>query len=140
MALIPTTQVNISPDDYKRKIAYALMQQGMDTSPTQHWTQGLARLAQGALGGYEMYRDDQKQKTDEADATKAYLNFLQPQGPQASPPSAPPQASAAQPAPMSPVASALARPTRMVSADPAAVTGPRPEGPVASSPTVVGDA
>lgn len=105
MALIPTTQVNVSPDDYKRKMAYALMMQGSSAEPIQHWTQGLARLAQGALGGYQVYQDEQKQKQDEADATAAYLKYLQPQG--GVPTAASPAAPAAPPA-TSPVAAALA--------------------------------
>lgn len=105
MALIPTTQVNVSPDDYKRKMAYALMMQGSSAEPIQHWTQGLARLAQGALGGYQVYQDEQKQKQDEADATAAYLKYLHPQG--GVPTAASPAAPAAPPA-TSPVAAALA--------------------------------
>jgi len=37
----------------QRAIANALMQQGMDASPVQHWTQGLARVLAGGLGGYK---------------------------------------------------------------------------------------
>jgi hypothetical protein len=139
MALIPTTNVSVSPDDYKRKIAYALMQQGMDTSPVQAWTQGAARALQGGLGGYEMYKDEQQKKSDEADATKAYLSFLQPQAPQPSPSVAPTPAPASQPAAPSPVASALAKPVVMASNDPTAVTGPRPGGPVMPTNKVWGD-
>lgn len=40
--------------------ARALMQQGMDTSPIQSHTQGLARLAQALLGGYMQYRTGQE--------------------------------------------------------------------------------
>jgi len=38
--------------DQRRKMAQALMSQGMDASPVGHWTQGLARVLQGGLGGY----------------------------------------------------------------------------------------
>ena len=37
----------------QRQIAQALLQQGMDTSPVQHWSQGAARIAQALLGGYQ---------------------------------------------------------------------------------------
>ena len=37
----------------KRRMGEALMQQGMDASPVQHWAQGAARLAQALLGGYQ---------------------------------------------------------------------------------------
>ncbi len=36
----------------QRALANALMQQSMDASPVQHWTQGLARVLAGGLGGY----------------------------------------------------------------------------------------
>jgi spore germination cell wall hydrolase CwlJ-like protein len=74
MALIPTGQ---APDDYRRKLAYKLMLEGTDASPVQHWAQGLARLGQGALGGYEMYQADEKDKAtsaEEAAALAAVLN------------------------------------------------------------------
>lgn len=134
MALIPTTQVNVSPDDYKKKMAYALLTQGSSGEPIQHWTQGLNRLAQGLLGGYQTYQAEEKQKQDEADASAAYLKFLG----QGSTPAAPVASPAPQPAP-SPVTAALGKPAKMVSADPAAVTGPRPNGPVMPSDKVWGD-
>lgn len=127
MALIPTTQVNVAPDDYRRKAAYALMVNGADASPVEAWSQGAARVAQALMGQYEMNQLDKKDKQSEADATKAYLNFLQPQGGQASPqspPAMPPQAPAAPPPELGPAASALAKPARMVSADPSALPPP----------------
>lgn len=141
MSLIPTTQVNVSPDDYKRKIAYALMQQGMDTSPVHAWTQGAARALQGAFGGYEMYRDEQKKKEDSAAEGNVLYNMAYP--PQASP-AAPPVEPAPPPAAMPPqprpAAAALAKPVQMASADPAAITGPRPGGAVMPTNKVWGDA
>jgi hypothetical protein len=135
MALIPTTQVNVSPDDYKRRAAYALMMQGADASPVQAWSQGAARVAQALLGQYEMNKLDSKQKQDETDATQAYLKFLTPGASSSGAmPSAPPaQASM-------PVARALEKPVQMAAADPAAMTGPRPGGPVMPSGKVWGDA
>lgn len=38
--------------DQRRKLAMSLMGQGTDASPVGHWTQGLARVLQGGLGGY----------------------------------------------------------------------------------------
>lgn len=135
MSLIPT---GAAPVDYRRKIAYELMQQGMDGAPIRHWTQGLAKLGQGALGGYEMYQADQKDKEAEAEGAKAYLSLLQGGGPTApqaapapamSPPAAPSQ-NTPMAAPVSPVVSALAPPP---------VTGPRPGGPVMPTSKVWGD-
>jgi hypothetical protein len=37
----------------RRRIAEALILQGTSAAPIQHWTQGLARMAQAGLGGYE---------------------------------------------------------------------------------------
>lgn len=37
----------------KRKIADALMMQGADASPVQHWSQGAARVANALIGGIE---------------------------------------------------------------------------------------
>lgn len=135
MSLIPTT----APVDYRRKIAYELMQQGMDGAPVQHWTQGLARLGQGALGGYEMYQADQKDKESETEGAKAYLSLLQgggPTAPQAAPAN-PDPAPAPSPAPVQPPA-----PVPMAGNSPvaAALAGPRPNGPVMPSSKVWGDA
>lgn len=46
-----------SPDDVamQRKLALSLMQQGTSAEPVGHWTQALARVLQGGIGG--MYRD-----------------------------------------------------------------------------------
>lgn len=46
-----------SPDDVamQRKLAMSLMQQGTNTEPVGHWTQALARVLQGGVGG--MYQD-----------------------------------------------------------------------------------
>ena len=80
MALIPT---GAAPIDYRRRMAYELMKQGTDTAPIDHWTQGLAKLGQGALGGYQMYRADQKDKETEREGAQAYISLLQGGGPAA---------------------------------------------------------
>lgn len=127
MSLIPTT----APVDYRRKIAYELMQQGADGAPIQHWAQGLAKLGQGALGGYQMYQADQKDKEAEAEGAKAYLSLLQGGTPNA------PQA-----APASPMPAPAVPPAQMAKSSPvaAALAGPRPGGPVMPSNKVWGDA
>lgn len=59
----------------QRQIAQALLQQGMDTSPVQHWSQGAARIAQALLGGYKNQQAEQAamtlQKQEEAKAQAA---------------------------------------------------------------------
>jgi hypothetical protein len=134
MALIPTTAV---PDDYRRKLAYKLMMEGTDASPVQHWAQGLARLGQGALGGYEMYQADERDKASERESAQAYAALLGGGGL-----TAPQAASAAPVAPPMPTPSRPMPPqsTPMVSADPSPVAGPRPGGPVQPTAKVWGDA
>jgi len=68
----------LTPEDVARRklIAQALIQRGTDTSPVQHWTQGMARVAQAFAGmmqdGYA--RADEKAARDSAtaDFTKLY--------------------------------------------------------------------
>jgi spore germination cell wall hydrolase CwlJ-like protein len=73
---------NIAPGDsssavaQRRRLAMLLMQQGMDTSPIQHWTQGAARVAQALMGGYEMNRADQSEKDAEAKKAEFYSSFI----------------------------------------------------------------
>lgn len=50
----------------RRRIAEALMLKGTDTSPVQHWTQGLNRVAQALLGGYESNQIDKEEKAGQA--------------------------------------------------------------------------
>lgn len=63
-------------DDYRRKLAYALMQRGGDVSPVRHWTQGLARALQGGLGGYELGQIDKKEESEKAAGREALVRFL----------------------------------------------------------------
>jgi hypothetical protein len=126
MALIETIPAK---EDYRRKMAYRLMMEGTDASPIQHWAQGLARLGQGALGGYEMYQADQKDKETESGNNAALIAALQGGGGMPTP-----QQPTAQPMP--PVSSV----TPSAGAVPAALSGARSGGPVMPSNKVWGDA
>jgi hypothetical protein len=86
----------------------ALMMQGADTSPVQHWTQGAARVAQSLIGGLELRREDQKEETEKASGRELYSRAipLLTGGGQASIPS---------PAAASAVPSSIPQPTRKVS-------------------------
>jgi hypothetical protein len=76
--------------DYKKKIAYALMMQGMSGEPVQHWAQGLARMAQGLVGGREVYNLDQERLGTEKAGTDFLAKMLAAQqGAPAAPASAP---------------------------------------------------
>jgi hypothetical protein len=132
MALIETIPAK---EDYRRKMAYKLMMEGTDASPIQHWAQGLGRMGQAALGGYEMYRADQKDKETEVGNNAALIAALQGGGVPAPMEAQPtPQRPTAQPMP--PVSSV----TPSAGAVPAALSGERPGGPVMPSNKVWGDA
>lgn len=130
MALIETIPVK---EDYRRKMAYRLLMEGTDSSPIQHWAQGLGRMGQAALGGYEMYRADQKDKETESGNNAALIAALQNYGGGA--PSAQPTPQRPTASPQAPVSSV----TPSAGAVPAALTGERPGGPVMPSAKVWGD-
>jgi hypothetical protein len=84
----------VSKEAMRRKMAYAMMMQGSSGEPVKHWTQGLARALQGGMGGYELYREDQETKENEAAQSDALIKALgggQPQTPQAPVQQMPPQ-------------------------------------------------
>lgn len=129
MALIETIPVK---EDYRRKIAQQLMREGMSSEPVLHWAQGLGRMGQAALGGYQMYQADQKDKETEAGNNAALIAALSGGAAPAGQPT--PQQPTAQPMP--PVSSV----TPSAGAVPAALSGARPGGPVMPSAKVWGDA
>lgn len=134
MALIETIPVK---EDYRRRIAAQLMREGTSSEPIQHWAQGLARLGQGALGGYQMYLADQKDKETEAGNNAALIAALT-----GGTPAAPASALSAQPTPQRPTVTppaAASSVTPSAGAVPAALTGDRPGGPVMPSAKVWGD-
>lgn len=53
----------------RRRLAEALMMEGTSTAPIQHWTQGLNRIAQALIGGYELSKEDERDRQQAADAT-----------------------------------------------------------------------
>jgi hypothetical protein len=125
MALIETIPVK---EDYRRKIAQQLMREGMSSEPVLHWAQGLGRMGQAALGGYQMYQADQKDKETESGNNAALIAALQGGG---------------QPTPQQPTAQAIppvSSVTPSAGAVPAALSGARPGGPVMPSNKVWGDA
>ncbi|MGO6683411.1 hypothetical protein AB9F42_21405 [Rhizobium leguminosarum] len=58
-------------DDQRKRLAYAMLQQGMDVSPVQSPWQGAARLAQALMGGLEIRQQDEEQRAAEASAAPA---------------------------------------------------------------------
>ncbi|WP_205934981.1 hypothetical protein [Rhizobium leguminosarum] len=55
-------------DDQRKRLAYAMLQQGMDMSPVQSPWQGAARLAQALMGGLEIRQQDEEQRAATAEA------------------------------------------------------------------------
>lgn len=65
---LPTTPLPQGEDiDYRKKLATALMERGLDASPVQHWTQAAARVAQaisGALNRDQAVKDERALRGD----------------------------------------------------------------------------
>jgi hypothetical protein len=133
MALIETIPVK---EDYRRKLAQQLMREGMSADPVIHWAQGLGRMGQAALGGYQMYQADQRDKETEAGNNAALIAALGGSAP-ATPAAMPSQAPAAAPRP--PQTAPMTSVNPQAGAIPAALSGPRPGGPVMPSAKVWGD-
>jgi hypothetical protein len=106
------------------------MREGMSAEPVLHWAQGLGRMGQAALGGYQMYQADQRDKETEAGNNAALIAALGGGAPSGRPT---PQQPAAQP--QAPVSSV----TPSAGAVPAALMGARPGGPVMPSNKWWGD-
>ncbi len=133
MALIETIPVK---EDYRRRMAYQLMKEGSDANtPVLHWAQGLAKLGQGAIGGYMMRNADERDKETEAGNNAALIAALGGAGPTSAPPA---QAPAVTPKP--PQTAPMTSVNPQAGAIPAALSGPRPSGPVMPSAKVWGDA
>ncbi|EGE58492.1 hypothetical protein RHECNPAF_300002 [Rhizobium etli CNPAF512] len=48
--------------DKRKRLAYAMLEQGMDTSPVKSPWEGVARLAEGGLGGLALRQQKQEQQ------------------------------------------------------------------------------
>lgn len=59
--------------DRKRKIASALMAQGTSAAPVGHWTQALARVMQGGMGGFYDQQASAGEKAGRASVTQALM-------------------------------------------------------------------
>ncbi|MGO8025968.1 hypothetical protein [Rhizobium leguminosarum] len=58
------TQGEVS--DQRKRLAYAMLQQGMDMSPVQSPWQGAARLTQALMGGLEIRQQDEEHEASAA--------------------------------------------------------------------------
>ncbi|MBY3036296.1 hypothetical protein HFO76_08860 [Rhizobium laguerreae] len=83
------TQGDIS--DQRKRLAYAMLQQGMDTSPVQSPWQGAARLTQALMGGLEIRKQNDEQQAGTAKTPAAPMGApATPLGIPATPPAKPP--------------------------------------------------
>lgn len=108
----------------RREIAQALAAKGMDFSPVGHWTQGLARVAQGLVGGLDERRADEAERAARASAQEKWQPIVDAMigAPAAT---SPPPTSAAPVAPAAPAATAPAS-TPPAQVAPAPPAGPSP--------------
>lgn len=88
-----------SPESLKlrRSLAEAMMSQGMQSGPVGHWSQGVNRMVQAMLGGYQLGELERKEGAAQKAGNEALLGLLGPieaaPAPSASPmPSAAPAA------------------------------------------------
>ena len=65
-------------DEIKRrmKLAESMMASGRDSGPIQHWTQGLARLANAYIGRQHMNKAEAEEKTYKDDRAKALAEAM----------------------------------------------------------------
>ncbi len=68
-------------DDQRKQLAYAMLQQGMDTSPVQSPWEGVARLAEGGLGGLAVRQQRQTGAGQGAGAPTGQLSTSAPASP-----------------------------------------------------------
>ncbi|WP_149576380.1 hypothetical protein [Xanthobacter oligotrophicus] len=106
----------------RREIADALIKQGSDYSPVQHWAQGLARVANSVVGGLQARDADEAERAARASAQEKWQPIVDAMigAPAAA---SPPSTSAAPVAPAVPAAAAPA------SAPPAQAAPTTPAGP-----------
>lgn len=65
----------------RRQLAAAMLQRGSDTSPIGSPWQGVGRLANAMMGGWQLYRQDQREQERRAAADAALLAALGPGAP-----------------------------------------------------------
>lgn len=75
--------------DMKRKIALALIERGTSPRQIDHWTQGLAQMAEAGLGGWEMAKINKADKEERAKGNELLASALTGGSPQAAPAAAP---------------------------------------------------
>jgi len=74
-----TTYDGMTPEEVElnRRMGMRNAQLGSDASPVGHWLQGLARMAQGGLGGYQLHQAKTGESSGQAAATQSLAAALQ---------------------------------------------------------------
>lgn len=69
-----TGGAQLTPEEIarRREIADAMLSQGGDYSPVQHWAQGLARLGKAVRGGLERHDADESERAARASAQEKW--------------------------------------------------------------------
>jgi hypothetical protein len=76
--MIGQPQFQIDPRQAGRlRMAQALMQQSMDTSPVRHWTQGAARMGQALVGGLTARRAEEESENRRKEYAATMAQALQ---------------------------------------------------------------
>jgi hypothetical protein len=76
--MIGQSQFQIDPRQAGRlRMAQALMQQSMDTSPVRHWTQGAARMGQALVGGLTARRAEEESENRRKEYAATMAQALQ---------------------------------------------------------------
>lgn len=114
----------------KRRLAEALYAQGIENTPIQHWMQGVGRMAQAAMGGYQMHQLDQ----DDKERDRQQVALLQ-----QAPGLMPSGANATRSEPVAAPSPKIYSQDQINPIDVASVASPRPGGPVMPSNRVWGD-
>jgi hypothetical protein len=117
----------------KRRLAEALYAQGIENAPIQHWMQGVAKLAQAGIGGYQMHQLDQEDKERDRQQTALLLGAPGLSAPSGS------NAVRSEPLPAPAATPKIYSQDQLNPIDVASVGGPRPGGPVMPSNRVWGD-
>lgn len=63
--------------EQRRQLALAMMQQGQNAAPVQHWTQGANRIAQSLLGAYQARQAEQAQAEQQSMGREALAQAMQ---------------------------------------------------------------
>ena len=67
-----------TPESIKRRraIAEAMLMQGMKQQPIEHWTQGLAQMANAGIGGLMVRRTDEREAAERKSAQEAFIQAM----------------------------------------------------------------